>query len=49
MQKETEKLKKKIEELQKVNYDLTVSSGKLALENMDLKIKLDKLEKRSKI
>lgn len=41
-EEEIKKLKDKIQDLQKVVMELTKSSGKLALENMDLKKKLDK-------
>jgi len=40
------KLKEKVQELQKVNMELIKSSGKLALENMDLKKKLDKNQRK---
>lgn len=43
---EIKKLQSKIQELQKVNMELTKASGKLALENMDLKKKLDKKKKK---
>jgi len=36
------KLQEKIQELQKLNREITVSAGKLAAENMELKKKLDK-------
>ena len=39
------KLKEKIQELQKINREITVSAGKLAAENMELKKKLDKRKK----
>jgi regulator of replication initiation timing len=40
------KLKEKVQELQKVNIELTKAGGKLALENMDLKKKLDKKKRK---
>jgi hypothetical protein len=40
------KLQEKIQELQKVNIELTKAGGKLALENMDLKKKLDKKKRK---
>ena len=43
---EIKKLREKIQELQKVNIELTKAGGKLALENMDLKKKLDKKKKK---
>ena len=43
---EIKKLREKIQELQKVNMEITKASGKLALENMDLKKKLDKKKKK---
>jgi len=45
-EEEIKKLKDKIGELQKVNMELTKAGGKLALENMDLKKKLDKKKKK---
>jgi hypothetical protein len=39
------KLKDKIQELQKLNMEITVAAGKLAKENMELKKKLDKRKK----
>jgi hypothetical protein len=41
-EEEIKKLKEKIQELQKVNMELIISAGKLAVENMELKKKLDK-------
>ena len=43
---EIKKLREKVQELQKVNMELIKSSGKLALENMDLKKKLDKNQRK---
>jgi hypothetical protein len=40
------KLKEKVQELQKVNREITVAAGKLAAENMDLKKKLDKKKRK---
>ena len=40
------KLQEKIQELQKLNREITVSAGKLAAENMELKKKLDKPKKK---
>lgn len=39
------KLQDKIQELQKTNREITVSAGKLAAENMELKKQLDKKKK----
>ena len=44
--KEIKKLKEQIQELQKVNREITVAAGKLAAENMDLKKKLDKKKRK---
>lgn len=43
---EIKKLREKVQELQKVNMELIKASGKLALENMDLKKKLDKKKRK---
>lgn len=43
---EIKKLREKVQELQKTVMELTKASGKLALENMDLKKKLDKKKKK---
>lgn len=43
---EIKKLREKIQELQKLNMEITKASGKLALENMDLKKKLDKKKRK---
>ena len=43
---EIKKLKEKIQELQKINMEITKAGGKLALENMDLKKKLDKKKRK---
>ncbi len=43
---EIKKLKEKIQELQKINREITVAAGKLAVENMDLKKKLDKKKRK---
>jgi hypothetical protein len=40
------KLQEKIQELQKLNREITVSAGKLAAENMEHKKKLDKPKKK---
>jgi hypothetical protein len=45
-EKEIKKLKEQIQELQKVNREITVAAGKLAAENMDLKKKLDKKQRK---
>lgn len=45
-EEEIKKLKEKIQELQRINMELTKAGGKLALENMDLKNKLDKKKKK---
>jgi hypothetical protein len=45
-EKEIKKLKEQIQELQKVNREITVAAGKLAGENMDLKKKLDKKQRK---
>lgn len=45
-EKEIKKLKEQIQELQKVNREITVAAGKLAAENMDLKKKLDKKKRK---
>lgn len=45
-EKEVEELRQKIQELQKVNREITVAAGKLAVENMDLKKKLDKKKRK---
>jgi len=39
------KLRAKIEELQKLNMEITISAGKLAKKNMELEKKLDKRKK----
>lgn len=43
---EIKKLREKIQELQKVNMELIQASGKLVLENMELKEKLDKNKRK---
>ncbi len=45
-EKEIKKLKEQIQELQKVNREITVAAGKLAAENMDLKKKLDNKQRK---
>lgn len=45
-EKEVEELKEKIQELQKVNREITIAAGKLAAENMDLRKKLDKKKRK---
>jgi len=45
-EKEIKKLKEQVQELQKVNREITVAAGKLAAENMDLKKKLDKKKRK---
>lgn len=45
-EEEIKKLREKIQELQKVNREITVAAGKLAAENMDLKKKLDKHKRK---
>jgi regulator of replication initiation timing len=45
-EKQIEKLKKKIQELQKINLEMIRAGGKLAKENIKLKEQLDKLIKR---
>ena len=45
-EEEIQKLREKIQELQKVNREITVAAGKLAVENMDLKKKLDKKKRK---
>ena len=45
-EEEIQKLREKIQELQKVNREITVAAGKLAAENMDLKKKLDKKKRK---
>lgn len=45
-EKEVEELRQKIQELQKVNREITIAAGKLAAENMDLKKKLDKKKRK---
>lgn len=46
MQEEIKKLKKKIQDLQEVNLELTKAGAKLVQENIELKEKLDKRKKR---
>lgn len=45
-EEEIQKLREKIQELQKINREITVAAGKLAAENMDLKKKLDKKKRK---
>ena len=45
-EEEIKKLREKVQELQKVNLEITKAAGKLALENMDLKNKLDKNKRK---
>jgi hypothetical protein len=45
-EEEIKKLKEKVQELQKLNREITVSAGKLAAENMELKKKLDKRKRK---
>jgi hypothetical protein len=40
------KLQEKVQELQKLNREITLAAGKLAAENMDLKLKLDKNKRK---
>ena len=45
-EEEIKKLREKIQELQKVNREIILSAGKLAVENMELKKKLDKRKRK---
>lgn len=45
-EEEIKKLREKVQELQKINLELTRAGGKLALENMELKEKLDKKKRK---